>query len=130
VAGYDMDGAAAAGGTHEFLDAPAGLGLDVVADGQRGEHDAQVRFDGFAGVVIDGLHHEPDHRVRRLRDRRLPPAVAHREELPDVQARSAGPALAPRCASYRTTRSLHRGRTRTGPQGAYLGHAGTIRARA
>ena len=30
-------------------------------------------------------------RVRRVRHRRLPPAVAHREGLPDVQARPAGP---------------------------------------
>jgi hypothetical protein len=28
--------------------------LDVVADGQRGDHDAQVRRDGFADVVVDG----------------------------------------------------------------------------
>jgi hypothetical protein len=30
-------------GTDEFLDAPAGLVLDEVADGHRGDHDAQVR---------------------------------------------------------------------------------------
>jgi len=40
-------------GAHEFLDAPAGLGLDVVTDGHRGEHDRQVDLDRFAGVVVD-----------------------------------------------------------------------------
>jgi len=39
----------------------------------------------------EGLHHQPDRRHCRVRHRRLPPAVAHREELPDVQTRSAGP---------------------------------------
>ena len=43
----------------------------------------------------EGLHHQPDRRHCRVRHRRLPPAVAHREELPHVQARSAGPADLP-----------------------------------
>ena len=47
-AGFDLDGAVAACGADEFLDAPTGLVLDVVADGHRGEHDAQVGLDGFA----------------------------------------------------------------------------------
>ncbi len=48
-----LDGAVAAGGAHEFLDAPPGLVFDPVTDGQRGEHDAQVGLDGFADVVVD-----------------------------------------------------------------------------
>ena len=50
---FDLDGAVAAGGSDEFLDAPTGLVLDVVADCHRGDHDAQVRFDRFAQVVVD-----------------------------------------------------------------------------
>ncbi len=53
AAGLDAHGAIAPRGSHEFLDAPAGLGLDIVADSQRGEHDRQVGLDGFAFVVID-----------------------------------------------------------------------------
>jgi hypothetical protein len=52
-AGLDGDGAVAAGGADEFPDAPAGDGLDPVADGQGGEHDGQVRFDGVALAVVD-----------------------------------------------------------------------------
>ena len=52
-AGLDLHGAVAAGGADEFLDAPAGLGLDPVADGHGGEHDGQVGVDGFAFVVVD-----------------------------------------------------------------------------
>lgn len=32
---------------------PAGLGLDVVADGHGGEHNAEVSLDGVAGAVVD-----------------------------------------------------------------------------
>jgi hypothetical protein len=53
-AGLDGDGAVAAGGADEFPDAPAGGGLDPVADGQGGEDDGQVRFDGVARAVVDG----------------------------------------------------------------------------
>jgi len=42
-----------------------------------------------------GLHHQPRRPARRLRHRRLPPALAHREGLSDVQARSAGSADLP-----------------------------------
>ena len=35
-----VDGAVAAGGAHEFLDAPAGLAFDPVADHRGGDHDA------------------------------------------------------------------------------------------
>jgi hypothetical protein len=45
---FDLRGAVAARGAHEILDAPAGLGFDVVADGHRGQHDAQVGFYRFA----------------------------------------------------------------------------------
>lgn len=40
VGQLDFGGAVAAGRVHEFLDHPAGLGFVVVADGQRGDHDA------------------------------------------------------------------------------------------
>ncbi len=40
---------------------------------------------------VEGLHHQPRRPARGVRHRRLPPAVAHREGLPDVQARPAGP---------------------------------------
>jgi hypothetical protein len=49
----DRDGAVAACGPDEFLHAPTGLVFDPVADRQSGEHDRQVRLDGFAGVVVD-----------------------------------------------------------------------------
>ena len=52
-AGFDLDGAVAACGSDEFLDAPAGLVLDVVTDGHRCDNDAQVGLDGFAQVVVD-----------------------------------------------------------------------------
>ena len=42
LSGADRDCAVAAPGTDEFLDAPAWLVLDPVADRQSGEHDAQV----------------------------------------------------------------------------------------
>src|SRR5262245_19698651 len=51
---FDLHGAVAACGSYEFLDAPTGLGLDVVADCQGGEHDGQVSVDGFPFVVVDG----------------------------------------------------------------------------
>ena len=47
VAGLDLDRAVTAGGLDEFLDAPAGLVLDPARDGERGEHNAQVRVDGL-----------------------------------------------------------------------------------
>ena len=53
VAGGDGDGAVAAGGPDEFLDAPTGLGFDPMADRPRGDHDTQVRVDRFAQVVVD-----------------------------------------------------------------------------
>jgi hypothetical protein len=53
AAGLDGDGAVAAGGAGKFLDAPAGLGLDSMADGQGGKHDRQVRLDRIAGAVVD-----------------------------------------------------------------------------
>jgi hypothetical protein len=51
-AGADV-GVLAAGGLNEFLDRPAGVGPDVVGDGQCGEHDRKLGVDGFALVVID-----------------------------------------------------------------------------
>ena len=47
-AGLDLDGLAAAGGLDELADGPAGLVLDEAADGQGGEDDGQVGFDGVA----------------------------------------------------------------------------------
>ena len=52
-AGADLDRAVAAGGANEFLDRPAGAVLDEPGDGQRGEHDGEVGFDGVAFVVVD-----------------------------------------------------------------------------
>src|SRR4051794_19612051 len=52
-AGLDGDGAVAAGRADELPDAPVGRGLGPVADGQGGEHDGQVRFDGVALAVVD-----------------------------------------------------------------------------
>jgi hypothetical protein len=52
--GLDLDGAAAAGGLHEFADGPAGLVVDPPADGQGGEDDRQVGFDRVASAVVDG----------------------------------------------------------------------------
>jgi hypothetical protein len=48
VAGSNFHGAVEAGGSHEFLNAPTCLVLDVVADGHRGDNDAQVGLDGIA----------------------------------------------------------------------------------
>ena len=51
--GIDSDGAVAAGGADEFLDAPTSLGLNLVTDRHRGDDDAQVRLDRLADVVVD-----------------------------------------------------------------------------
>jgi hypothetical protein len=40
-------------GAHEFLDAPTGLRLDVVADGQGSEHDGQVRCSARGLLILD-----------------------------------------------------------------------------
>jgi hypothetical protein len=53
-AGLDRDGAVAAGCLDELADGPAGLVLDPAADGQGGEDDGQVGFDGVALAVLDG----------------------------------------------------------------------------
>jgi hypothetical protein len=51
----DVDGrrAGAAQGLYELLDADPGAVVQVAADGEGGEHDGQVRFDGFPLVVED-----------------------------------------------------------------------------
>jgi hypothetical protein len=54
LAGADLDRAVAAGGADEFLDGPAGAGLDEAGDGEGGEHDGQVGVDGLALAVVDG----------------------------------------------------------------------------
>ena len=51
AAGADGDGAVAAGGLDEPLDGPAGVGLDLVGDGEGGEYDGEVGLDRFAFVV-------------------------------------------------------------------------------
>src|SRR5215471_13592571 len=51
---WDLDGAAAACGADELADRPARLGFDPAADGEGGERDGQVGFDGVALVVVDG----------------------------------------------------------------------------
>src|SRR5215204_600584 len=53
VAGLDGDAAVAAQGLHEFLDRPAGLAFEPVADGEGGHHDCEVGLDGVALVVVD-----------------------------------------------------------------------------
>lgn len=53
VSGPDFDGAVAVGGLHELADGPAGLCFDPAANGQSGEHDAQVGFDEVALVMED-----------------------------------------------------------------------------
>jgi hypothetical protein len=50
-----LNGVVAAGGADEFLDAPTGLVLNPVRDGQRGDHDRQVGLYRVAGAVVDGL---------------------------------------------------------------------------
>jgi hypothetical protein len=40
---------------------------------------------------LEELHHQHHQPERGVRDRRLPPTLAHREELPHVQARPASP---------------------------------------
>ena len=40
---------------------------------------------------LEGKHHPPDHPILGVRDRCRPPALAHREGVSDVQARSASP---------------------------------------
>ena len=50
--------------------------------------EAKARAPGRA----EGLRHQPGSTRTRVRDRRLPPAMADREEPPHVQKRSAGPA--------------------------------------
>ena len=40
---------------------------------------------------LEGIHHQPGRPIRNIRHRRLPPALAHREGLPNVQARPASP---------------------------------------
>ena len=44
---------------------------------------------------LEGLHHQPGHPDPGVRDRGLPPAVAGREVLPDVQVGPEGPAGLP-----------------------------------
>jgi len=59
---------------------------------------------------VEGLHDQPHRRRLGLRDRRLPPAVAHRESLPDVQARpGCPPDLSPPTRINRSAPE-HRGR--------------------
>jgi hypothetical protein len=44
---------------------------------------------------VEGIHHQPHRTACGVRHRRLPPAVAHREGVSDVQARPTGPADLP-----------------------------------
>jgi len=52
-AGGQGDLVVAAEGADVFLDGPAGVLFDPVADGEGGEDDGEVGVDGFAGVVVD-----------------------------------------------------------------------------
>ena len=91
VAGLDLDGAVAAGGVDELADRPAGLVLDPAADGQGGEHDGQVGFDGVALVVVDrpGLQVVLGH-AERLLDLEQPVVGADHELRGDRGAVGAG----------------------------------------
>jgi len=53
VAALISTGAVAAGGTHEFLNVPTYLVFEPMADGQGGDHDAQVGLDRLADVLAD-----------------------------------------------------------------------------
>ena len=44
---------------------------------------------------VEGIHHQPGRPACTVRDRRLPPAVAHREGVPNVQARPPSPSDLP-----------------------------------
>jgi Transposase DDE domain len=59
---------------------------------------------------VEGLHHRPRRPARHIRHRRLSPVVAHREGLPDVQARPAGPTDLPPPARIDRGTPEHRGR--------------------
>ena len=53
VAGLDGDAAVAAQSGHEFVDLPAGLTFEPVANREGGHHDGEVGLDGVAFVVVD-----------------------------------------------------------------------------
>jgi hypothetical protein len=60
------------------------------------------------------LHHQYPRRRTVLGDRRLPPAVAHRARLPDVQARPTGQADAHLALVFAALAISHRIKTQTG----------------
>jgi hypothetical protein len=59
------------------------------------EHQPGIGGQESSPGGMEGLHHQPHQPVRGVRHRRLPRALAHREGLPNVQARSAGPSDLP-----------------------------------
>ena len=88
--------------------------------------DLEAKARALAGLkgYITNLR-SPD---RRVRDRRLPPAVADREELPDVQARPARPADLPPQTRLDRGPPHHRvRRPRRQPAGSNARPAGAIK---
>jgi hypothetical protein len=57
---------------------------------------------------LEGLHHQPHRRVLGVRHRRLPPTLADRKGLPDVQARPASPPDLPPPARFHRSPPEHR----------------------
>ena len=60
-------------------------------DRRRQEREPRTRGQGADAGRVEDLHHQHHEPDTGVRDRRLPPALAHREELPHVQARPASP---------------------------------------
>ena len=60
---------------------------------------------------LEGIHHQPDHPILGVRDRCLPPALAHREGVSDVQARPASPTDLPPRTRIDRGAPEHRGRS-------------------
>src|SRR6266536_2124658 len=57
----------------------------------RQEREPRARTQGPHAGGVEELHHQHQRTDTGVRDRRRPPALAHREVLPDVQARPASP---------------------------------------
>ena len=105
---------------------------EPVRPADRRHQDGQPRPGGQGPGAgrAEGLRHQPaPHPTRTgVRDRRLPPAVADREELPDVQARPAGPAdLPPQTRLDRSPPDHRVRRPRRQPAGSSTPPAGPSR---
>ena len=69
----------------------------------------EAKTRSLAGWI--GLHHQPGRPARNVRHRRVSPALAHREGLPDVQARPTSPADLPPSARVHRGAPEHRRRS-------------------